>query len=441
MLLCLSASHRRADFSVLEHVATTDRSALDAMLASIDGVNGGVVLATCNRFELYLDVQDAGVLLPRLYADLAEVLGMREQVLRTHLAVVDDVDVPEYLFAVSSGLESVVVGEGEISGQVQRALDESREAKLTTSRLEHLFQRAATASRGVKHNTGLQTAGRSLVRLALDLAESQIDDWSRIRAIIVGTGNYAGATLKALRDRGVRRIGVYSPSGRANRFAEREGVEPISGSAWRPAMSDADLIVTCSTADDYVLDVDGMRAARLAPGRAPSTLIVDMGMPRNVDPMVGKLDGVDVLDLETIRIHTPLGELGAAEEARCIVARAAAEFRADEAEARLHHAIAAFRSHVTELAESEVDRVGHRLADEGTIALRRLANTILHEPSIRAKELARAGRGQEFIDAIAVLFGVTAPELEPGATARPEAASCPHLAKQDGGAAMTPAQT
>ena len=430
MLLCLSANHRSADFSVLEKLSTVDRAELDALLGRSPGVRGGVVLATCNRFELYLDVADADDLLPRLYPGLARVLGAGEELLRDQLDVVRGDDVPTYLFSVSSGLESVVVGEGEISGQVGRALEQARESELTTSRLEHLFQRAATTSRGVKHGTGLQSAGRSLVRLALDLAESQVTDWARANVVLVGTGNYAAAALKALRDRGVERVAVHSPSGRANRFAQREGVEAVTPRDYLERVASADLIVTCSNADEPVLELDGLRAARLAPGRAASTLVIDLGMPRNVDPMVARLDGVDLLDLETIRMHAPLDDLDAAEEARCIVARAAAEFRAHEAEAELHHAIAAFRRHVTQLTEAEVDRSGERLGDDGPAVLRRLANTILHAPTVRAKELAREGRGREFIDAIEVLFGVSAPELEPGATERPEASACPHLAAE-----------
>ncbi|GGA68470.1 glutamyl-tRNA reductase [Pseudoclavibacter endophyticus] len=428
MLLCLSASHRSADFSVLEKLSAADRTSVDRLLSSVDGIDGGVVLSTCNRFELYLEVSDADELMPRLYTELSRVLGAPVGTLRDQLAVVRGDHVPEYLFSVTSGLESVVVGEGEISGQVRRALDDARGASLTTSRLEQLFQRASTTSRSVKHGTGLQTAGRSLVRLALDLAESQITDWSRARVLLVGTGNYAAASLKALRDRGVQHVGTYSPSGRANRFAERQGVDAVSDSAYLEAAASADLIVTCSNVEEPVLDHAGMQAARMAPGRALSTLVIDLGMPRNVDPMVGRLDGVDLLDLETIRRHAPLDELTAADEARCIVARAAAEFRASEAEAEVHHAITAFRSHVVDIAEREVERVGDRLGDEGALALRRLANQILHQPSARAKQLAREGRGQEFVDAIELLFGVTVPELEPGAAQRPEAQACPYLA-------------
>lgn len=411
MLLCLSASHRSADFAMLEKLAAAERGDVEGFLSRTPEVAGAVIVSTCNRFELYLDLHDEQVdrTLPRLWSGLADAVGASEPALREQLRVVTDAKVPEYLFAVSSGLESVVVGEGEISGQVRRSLEESREAGLTTTRLEQLFQSASTAARGVKHHTELQGAGRSLVRLALDLAASQILDWSRARVLLIGTGNYAGATLKALRDRGVQDVGVYSPSGRAHRFAEREGVRAVEERQFRESVANAELIITCSTAEQPVLDYDTVRRARLAPGRAEASLVIDLGMPRNVDPMVGKLSGVDLLDLEILRRHAPLNDLSAAEAARCVVARAAAEFQATQAEAEVHRGIAALRQHVTDLAESEVSRTQSRLGEPGTIALRRLANTILHAPSVRAKELARQGRGEEFLQAIELLFGVEVP--------------------------------
>ena len=120
-------------------------------------------------------------------------------------------DIAGHLFAVSSGLESLVVGEAEIAGQVSRALEAARGLGTTTPDLERLFQRASRTSSAVQQRTLVGTAGRNIVRLALDLAGSRFADWTSVRVLLIGTGTYARATLAALRDHGVREIGVYSP--------------------------------------------------------------------------------------------------------------------------------------------------------------------------------------------------------------------------------------
>lgn len=421
MLLCLSASHRSASFAMLERLSASDAPVVAELCSRIPELRGGVCVSTCNRWELYLDLRplgDEAALRARILANLSEVLETPVAMLSEHLRLVPDEDVPEYLFAVSSGLESVAAGEGEISGQVGRALETAHDAGTTTPRLERLFQTAATTSKGVKARTEVGRLGRSLVRLAFDLAATRLGDWSRAKVLLIGTGAYAGATLKALRDRGVERVGVYSPSGRAHRFAEREGVVPVDEGRLAHAVSNADLVVTCTTADDVVLRYDDVRAARLAPGGPEQLLVIDLGMPRNVDPDVALLDGVDLLDLERLRIHAPIEELDAANEARCIVARAAAEFAGQQAESDLAPALSALRGRIHELVDAEIERVsGREDAEAIAVSLRRLANTLLHEPMTRGKQLAREGRREDFEEALGTLYGLEV--ARPATTAIP----------------------
>ena len=403
MLVCLSANHRSAGFSLLEKLSAVAVADLETAIAEAPGITGGVVLSTCNRFELYLDV-DGVCALDGFFELLAATCRIDEDHLRANVRVHGDADVAEYLFAVSAGLESVAVGEDEIAGQVRRALTHARRARLTTSELEKLFQTAAAASKGVKQRTDLSGQGRSLVSLALDLAGSQVRDWADARIVLIGTGAYAGASLAALEARGARSIGVYSPSGRAHTFAERYDVEPIDEGRLAHRLADADVVVTCTSTDTYVLDYDLVRNARIAPGAAEQLLIVDLGLPRNVDPLVGKIDSVDLLDLETLRLHAPLDDLGATELARCIVARAAKEFDELRLEQRASAAIAAFRTAVQDRVEEEIIRANGDPDVE--IAMRQLGNALLHGPTLRIKQLAREGRTDEVAHALDLLFGV-----------------------------------
>ncbi|WP_286278748.1 glutamyl-tRNA reductase [Naasia aerilata] len=425
MLLCLSASHRTAAFDLLERLSVSASDLGTALVGSGDALEGAVVLATCNRFEAYLDVSAPSAARARTGEDalatVAALTGVDREELTAAVAVHSGPAVAEHLFAVSSGLESVVVGEGEISGQVRRALESARAHRTTTPSLERLFQRASSASRDVQNRTGLGGAGRSLVRLALDLASSRIADWRTQDVLLVGTGAYAGASLAALRDRGVTEVGVFSPSGRAARFATREGVRPVEAGGLPAALDAATVVVTCSGAGSYVLTPE-LVSARAATG---PLFIVDLGLPRNVDPRVGDLPGVELLDLETIRLHAPLSELNAPDDARDLVGRAAAAFTAESSEHQVTSAVVAYRTHVFGVLEAELDRLRKRGdADEATErALRHLVSVLVHEPTQRAKELARLGQGERAIDAFNTLFdlGTSLDEDERGGSAAPAA--------------------
>ena len=158
MLLCLSSNHRNASFELLESLSLAAPGATEALLRSSVVVTGAVVLATCNRFEAYLDIDEplgapAGIAVASTLAALSEASGLSTETLRASITVHEDAGVAAHLFSVTSGLESVVVGEDEIAGQVGRALDRARLGKTTTRELEQLFQRATRTSRGVKNLT------------------------------------------------------------------------------------------------------------------------------------------------------------------------------------------------------------------------------------------------------------------------------------------------
>jgi glutamyl-tRNA reductase len=399
VLLCLTANHRNASFDLLEALAVGAHSAQSALVESGAVVTGAVVLATCNRFEAYLDVDEPvtaarSVAVEATFEALAAASDLPVEALRAQVTVLDGDAVAQHLFAVTSGLDSVVVGEDEIAGQVARALALARRAGTTSSALERLFQRASHTSRGVKNRTAIGGAGRSLVRLGLDLAGSRIADWAVTRVLIVGTGQYAATTVAALRDRGVTDIAAFSPSGRGLPFASRHGLRHES--TLRAAVAAADVVITCTA-------TLAITVADVAAGRR---MIVDLGLPRNVQPEVASVEGVTLLDLETIRLHAPLEELTAASEARDLIAGAAADFAAVTT---VDPAIAALRSHVFALLEAEIARAARHDSD-GRIeqALRHLAGVLLHGPSERARELARSGRAAEFLAGVEAVYGVTA---------------------------------
>jgi len=399
VLLCLTANHQNASFDLLEKLSIGAPAAASSLVSGSAFVTGAVVLATCNRFEAYLDIDEpltgaTAVAVQSTIDAMSYASGVLPDELRRSVKVITGDAVAGHLFSVTAGLESVVVGEDEISGQVGRALEAARASGTASSTLDTLFQNAARTSRDVKNHTSLGGAGRSLVRLALELASSRVTDWSQTRVLLVGTGQYAATTLAALRDRGAVDVRVFSPSGRAAKFAAKYGI--AFETSLPSAIAASDVVVTCtSTMAVSTTDVtDDTRR-----------LVIDLGLPRNVDPAVALMPGVELLDLDLISKHAPVEALTAATDARALIGDAAASFTSA---ATVEPAIVAFRSHIFDLLDGEIERVERRSGDstETVAALRHLAGVLLHGPSVRARELAREGRADEFAAALDALYGV-----------------------------------
>lgn len=426
MLLCVTASHKTATFDLLERLSRTPDGVAPTLVEMAPCVQGAVVLATCNRFEAYVEMDEpvtaAGAIGVEAVLEAVEaVTGVPAAELDGAYTVHSGRRVAEHLFSVASGLESVVSGEGEIAGQVRRALKSARKEGTTSPELERLFQRASQAQRKVKNVTALGRAGRSLVRLALELADSRIADWSAERVLLVGTGAYAAVTLATLRERGAVNISVYSPSGRAEIFAAKHGIRPVSADDYARTAARSSLLITCTTATEPVLGPEQLQAptgpaAIGCPVGAHNQLVVDLGMPRNVDPAVAALEGVALLDLETIRLHAPLEELQATDAARSVVREAADTFHVVGERQSVTPAVVALRSHVFSLLESEIDRARARGDEDGRVeqALRHLSAVLLHTPTTRAHELAAVGRADEFTAALGALYGIV-PEADTAA--------------------------
>ncbi|MBP1327023.1 glutamyl-tRNA reductase [Leucobacter exalbidus] len=447
-LSCLSIDHKSASLSLLERVerhadelvqtltqneghtplAGDSKTPDQGVISGADDAqqNGSVVIATCNRFEAYFDANSSAP--EEAIRAIARITGVPETELTQATRVRHGVDAAHHLFEVSSGLESVVMGEGEIGGQVRRAFSQAKLAGSTTPELERLFQHAATVSKTVKARTRVQTQGRSLVRLALLLAESRIGDWAGTRVLLVGTGAYAAVTLAALRERGARHIAVHSPSGRAHTFAKTREVRPLERDALTAELAAADVIIACSTAQDPIVDAELVaRTVTAAPrpfctsftGRAGTAdlprqrLFIDLGVPRNIAPEAAQVPGVEVLDLEVIAMHAGVEELSSETEARQITSAAAAEFAADQAERAAVPSVLALRDHVHSVLEAEIARAA-KLGPEAAqvqAALRHFAGRLLHEPTLRLRALGRTGQAPVAAAAVQTLFGSSA--LEP----------------------------
>ncbi|MCK0117262.1 glutamyl-tRNA reductase [Isoptericola sp. S6320L] len=434
VLLSLTASHHELDLDALERLSTGSMSVGRTVVGTCRPVQGTVVISTCNRFELYLDVDapldgDTVRHATRHVAELvAESSGVSTDVAASSFTVRTGSEVTEHLFAVAAGLDSMVVGEREIAGQVKRALAESRADGTTSKTLELLFQTASRTSKQVGRSTALGGAGRSLVAVGLDLAGRSMRPYPVARAVIIGTGAYAGATVAALRARGCEDIRVYSRSGRAQAFAASHGTGAVGvdTESLVEALGDADVVVSCSGARGgrpgpaadaeaslaYVLDAASVaRARERAAARAgdepePDALVIlDLALHRDVEPSVADVEGVLLYDLASLTAHAPATERAVVDQAGRLVAQAAARFE----ETRLGRAADAAVVGLLDEAERQVavevaaavERLAGELAphgqeptesdrDEIARAVRRRAHAALHGRIVAARATALA---------------------------------------------------
>jgi len=418
VLMSLIASHHDLDLAVLERLSADAHALGRDVVADCAPVSGAVVLATCNRFEVYLDVDDAAhapdarTAVARAVADRS---GYTADHVLTHLRADTGADVAAHLFSVASGLESMVVGEREISGQVRRALAAARRDATTTSDLERLFQQASRTSRAVGSQTGLGAAGRSVVGVALDLVEDGLPAWPDVRCVLVGTGSYAGASLAALKARGVGEVHVYSASShqRAAAFATARGVRSVGPDDLDTVLAEAHLVVACSGAQAPILQVDALAVARA--GSTHPLAVVDLALRHDVDPDVRSLPGVRLVSLATVSEHAPDEHSLPVEQARGIVAEAARTFEADRRMRDWWPAVVAERTRVLGGLEHALTTPADGAAavtDERTArAVRRRARSQLHGPTVRARIAAREGDAAAYTDALAEFVQIGVPAV------------------------------
>ncbi len=438
VFLSLVASHSQLD---LETVAQLSASANGLAAASTNGsavINGAVVLATCNRFEVYADVENVEEATEQLVNELAANTELSADFLTRRLTALEGEPVISHLFSVGAGLDSAVVGEREIAGQVRRALTQAQQEKTTTSNLTRLFQNATRAAKDVGSRTQLGSQGKSVVSVALDLAEELMNEsrsWEDQDIVLFGTGSYAGATIALLKERGVKRISVYSHSGRAADFTDKRGGFPLNSEQLPQALREADVIIGCSGGGNR-LDSAALTELRV---KGHSLIAIDMALTNDFDPALAQLDGVDLITLESVRMAAPTEQALAVHDATRIVTQAAREFSASQREREADHAIVALRAHTKTVLDAEVAKVRAQhgctaAAEEVELAMRRMMRQLLHVPTVRARELAAQGRTDEYVSALETLYGLDLSDplgnTVPASTAAPQSlsaadASCP----------------
>jgi glutamyl-tRNA reductase len=377
-----------------------------------------VVLSTCYRVELYAflmdGVEDSREVLIDALADTHEV---DRAALADHLYVYSGEDVARHLSRVAAGLDSLVLGEAEILGQVRDAFSESRET--TGPALELLFRTAISAGRRVRSETSIGANPGTASSMALSLAEGVLGDLRERKALVIGAGRIGLQTLKAVTGRGIANVAV------ANRTFEHaaEATGRFGGTAYgidelESALAWADFVVTATSSEAPVIAADVVRAAlSLRPGR--QLVIVDLAVPADVDRAVADVQGVSLFDVDDLRAGLDdalASRLREVPKVEMIVEEEVGAFARRHRELEVEPLLASLRHRAESIREQELERTLRRLgevdpetAEQIEHFSRALVKKLLHEPTVRLRERAGEGDADDVAAAARELFGLTTP--------------------------------
>ena len=427
-VLLLGISHRSAPVAVLERVAVTetDRPKLTDRLLASSHVSEVMIVSTCNRVEIYAVVDAFHGALAEVGELLAKHAGMPLADLTKHAYVRYSEAAAEHLFAVASGLDSMVIGEQQVLGQIRSAYASSDAQQAAGRVLHELAQQALRVGKRVHAETGIDAAGASVVSVALDRAAVILGSGLAGRTgVVVGAGAMGGLAVAHLVRAGVERILVVNRTReRAQRLVETAAAQGVDARAvdfedLTCAMSEADVLITCTGAVGTVVTLaDAHRALAKRQGADRPLAICDLGLPRDVEHAVAGLPGIAVIDMETLQKDPAAGAAASdADAAREIVASELAQYLSSQRLAEVTPTVTALRQRAAEVVEAELMRLESKLPslddpqrEEVANTVRRVVDKLLHAPTVRIKQLASAPGGDTYAEALRELF-----ELKPGA--------------------------
>lgn len=448
-LLVMGVSHRTAPFEVLERCAMSPDEArgLTAALLGTEHVSEAAVLGTCNRLEVYAEVDAFHGGLVDIGSALVARTGLDLDTLTAHMYAHYGDHAVNHLFTVVCGLDSMAVGESQVLGQVREMLRRGQDAGTVSRSLDPLLQQALRVGKRAFSETGLATTGHNLVDSALRHCAGVGIDLPASRALVIGAGAMSALAASRLRAAGVDSVTV------ANRSAERARrlAESVDGDwllltderALTPALADADVIITCTGAVGHVLTLKTVAQARerraWKSGGSPAPhLLVDLALPRDVAPEVAQLPGVTVVDLAELGENLADAEIGSELEAvRRIVQDEVDDYLQSRRVERVAPTVVALRQYAARVVESELDRLRHRLTDveqavtdEVERTVHRVVEKLLHRPTVRVKSLAAESDGGHYADALRALFDLPLDDASRG-TSVPDVSALLHAGAQD----------
>lgn len=424
-ILALGVSHKTAPLDLRERLALTEGSATSALreLTAVDGIHEAAAISTCNRTELYLIVSDPVEAESKALSVLTRQADIRPTELISHLYSLRSSEAARHLMQVTAGLDSMILGEAEIQGQVKRAYELALVEGATGPILNRLFRGALAAGGRAREETGISEKGVSIPSVAVELARRALGDLTDRRVLMVGAGETAELVARALVARGVHTVFV------ANRHYDRAiGLaQQFDGQAVRfedlpEQLAEADIVVSATNSPHHIVErreLQDVMAER--PGRA--LMLIDIAVPRDIDPECREIPGVGVFDIDDVQQiaeRNASGREAEAKKAELIVAAELDRFERWLASLEVVPTIAALRERGDEivarvLAENESRWESLSEADRERLEAmaKAIASRLLHEPTLRVRRAAGEEDAHFLLGALRELFGLdveTAPE-------------------------------
>ena len=415
-VLVVGVNHRTAPLDLLERIALDAQGVAKAVsgLVALDSVREAVVLSTCNRTEVYAVAELFHQGFDDIQHFLATTAGVDLETINSHTYAEHDDAAAHHLFSVAAGLDSMVLGEGEVLGQVRDAWEIARAEGAARSTLNLLFRHCLETGKRARTETGIARGTASMSHAAVEMAVDHLGSLENVSVAVVGAGVMGEGIAVALHSHGARQMTVLNRTEEHGRsIADRVGgtVQTLAG--LDHALVESDLIITCTGAQEPIITTDMARPAT-SPDRP--TLIIDIAVPRDVHHEVAQLSDVTVLNLDDVQRWAARGRearTSSVEAVRAIISEELDRYAIASSAVQAAPLISALRSHFDSIRRNELDRVAGRLDEDARNALdhvtTQLLAKLLHEPSVRLRLEAGSPRGERLSSAVIDLFNLDDP--------------------------------
>jgi glutamyl-tRNA reductase len=432
-LFALGISHKTAPLELRERLALTEGRAAGVLsdLLESERVSEAAAISTCNRTELYLVVSDAVEAENVALTALSRQAGIRPTELVESLYSHRGIEAARHLFRVAAGLDSMILGEAEIQGQVKRAYELALVEGATSAILNRLFRGALAAGKRVRTDTRIGEGGISVPSAAVELAIRTLGDLADRRVLLIGAGETAELTARALAARGVDAVFVANRRyDRAIGLAQRFGGSAVRFDDLPNELEHADIVVSSTNSPHHIVEREELELVAAARSHRP-LLLIDLAVPRDIDPTCRDVTGVvvrDVDDVQTIADRNASGREVESRRAELLVAAELARFESWLGSLEVLPTVASLRGLADEIVRRVLTENEGKFSDLNEVDRRRVesmaravASRILHEPTLRLKRAAEETDAYQQVAALRELFGLdstTEPEGT-GAEVRP----------------------